>query len=332
MPRSDPPADLLHDRAEEVQRFKVGINLTEYAASAGYALDRAGSSAACVAMKGPAGDKILIARARDLHWIYCSVSDPQDQGTIIDFVQRRSRIGLGEVRRLLRPWSQHGGGVAVPGAPLNRPPAEAWVADVSPSEPDPQAVRAGFEGLKPLTGPHPYLTARGVPAGVYLGRPFRGRVLMDARGNAVFPHYGDEREVVGWEAKNRGFTGFSKGGTKGLFVGLSVPVVSRVVVVESAIDALSYAALHPDAEAVHASTSGVLNPQQPRLLRRLFGRLRAGGEVVVATDHDAGGEALADQIGRIHAALPSATTSLRRHRPAAAGTDWNDELQAARPT
>ena len=41
-------------------------------------------------------DKIVIRRDDDGHWIYFSVRDNFDHGTVIDFVQRRGSRNLGE--------------------------------------------------------------------------------------------------------------------------------------------------------------------------------------------------------------------------------------------
>lgn len=316
------------DADDEISAFKTRINLTEYAAAAGYELDRKGSSRSSVAMSGPAGDKVLVSVGPDRHWIYCSVSDGADCGSIIDFVQRRERLNLGEVRRSLRPWLDSAGAPAVPGAQLARPPASAWVADVAPVTPDPEAVREAMEAMSVVADPHPYLVSRGIPEAVYLENPFRGRVFRDARGNAVFPHLGADREVCGFEAKNLGFTSFAKGGVKGLFVSCWHRGVRGVVIAESAVDALSYAAMFPSREMGLVSIGGALSPKQPVLLRRLFSRLPAGAEVVAATDHDPAGESLASQIEAIAAALPDAGLVVRRHRPTAAGADWNDVLRS----
>lgn len=52
-------------RADELERFKTAINLTEYAAGQGYLLDRRASSRNSVVMRHPNGDKIVIARGED---------------------------------------------------------------------------------------------------------------------------------------------------------------------------------------------------------------------------------------------------------------------------
>ncbi len=65
---------------------------------------------------------------------------------------------------------------------------------------------------------HPYLeNERALPASLLEAERFAGRVRMDARGNAVFPHF-DQEGLCGYEIKNKGFTGFSSGGTKGLWL------------------------------------------------------------------------------------------------------------------
>jgi hypothetical protein len=84
------------NRREELDLFKSRINLTEYTSVQGYVLDRKHSSRNSVAMCGPAGDKEIIARdERDGNWIYFSVTDDQDNGTIVDFITRRRPPQLG---------------------------------------------------------------------------------------------------------------------------------------------------------------------------------------------------------------------------------------------
>ena len=73
----------------ELGELKSSINLTEYAASLGYLMDRRASSRNSVVMRHGNGDKIVIARGHDAHWIYFSVRDDTDNGTIVDFVQHR---------------------------------------------------------------------------------------------------------------------------------------------------------------------------------------------------------------------------------------------------
>jgi hypothetical protein len=74
-------------RPEELEDFKSRINLSEYAAACGYRLDRKASSRNSAVMVRSPGDKIIIALGADRHWIYFSVGEDRDSGSIVDFVQ-----------------------------------------------------------------------------------------------------------------------------------------------------------------------------------------------------------------------------------------------------
>ena len=106
------------NRNDELEQFKTGINLAEYAAAQGYQLDRKESCRNSAVMRRESdNDKIIIATDIDGHGVYFSVRDDQDNGSIIDFVQSRQRLNLGQVRKELRrlDWRRSG---AVAGANL----------------------------------------------------------------------------------------------------------------------------------------------------------------------------------------------------------------------
>lgn len=85
------------NRREELDLFKSRINLTEYASAQGYLLDRKHSSRNSVAMRGPTGDKVIIARdARDGNWIYFSLTDeinPMQKILLVSAMQKLPRGG-----------------------------------------------------------------------------------------------------------------------------------------------------------------------------------------------------------------------------------------------
>ena len=90
---------------DELERFKREINLTEYAAHLGYDIDRRTSSRHSITMLRAAGnDKVVVARDQDGHWIYFSVHDDQDNGSVIDFHQHRTGNNLGTTRQALRAF------------------------------------------------------------------------------------------------------------------------------------------------------------------------------------------------------------------------------------
>jgi len=86
----------------ELDDFKREIDLRQYAAAIGYELDKRESWRGSAVMRR-GGDKIVIKRDTDGHYVYFSVRDDADHGTIIDFIHHRERLSLGETRTELRP-------------------------------------------------------------------------------------------------------------------------------------------------------------------------------------------------------------------------------------
>jgi hypothetical protein len=122
-------------------------------------------------------------------------------------------------------------------------------------------------------------------------------VRIDRRGNAVFPHF-DEDGLCGFEIKNRDFTGFASGGEKGLWFSRTRPEDNHIVLAESAIDALSYAALFPDGndKTRYASIGGKPNPKQPGLIKATVARLSPGAFITAAFDADDTGRELVELV------------------------------------
>ena len=306
----------------ELLDFKTQINLTLYAADQGYLMDRRSSSVNSVCMKHPNGDKILISMAEDGHWIYCSVSNLSDNGSIIDFVQNRQgqACSLGRVRMHLRPYI---------GNPPTLDPL-SYVQEVKPVVVDLKAVRERYDQMTSLAGYNAYLSQeRGIPEAVYNDTRFEGRIRTDSRNNVVMPHWNAKGKLCGYEAKNQGFTGFAKGGMKGLFGSRAKNDDVKLVIGETGIDLLSYAALFGLDKTRFISTAGTLNPHQPALLRSAMLKLPDQGIVIAATDNDSGGEALAEHIQTIYEAIRRPEIAFNRHSPPTVGQDWNDVLRAS---
>ena len=318
--------DMFPIRQQEIDDFKRRINLTEYAAAQGYVLDRKESSRNSVTMRGPDGDKIIIGKdANSGHWIYFSVRNDADNGTIIDFVQNRLQEGLGEVRKALRPW------VGSSPQSTRRPASESFVGDVEPISRDLAQIRAQFAAMQPVQGVHPYLEReRCIPAAILADPRFAGRIYIDRHGNAVFPHH-DRDGLCGFELRNAAFKGFAKGGQKGLWYSAHGRGDPNLVITESAIESLSYHAIHRPEGARYFSIAGEMNPTQRQLLESAFLRLPPAATIRIATNHDAGGRHLAEQIKGIAVATGRADFALIDNHPEREGADWNDMLRAERP-
>ena len=260
----------------ELDAFKREIDLRQFAVSLGYEIDRRESWRGSTVLRRGA-DKIVVKRNGNGHYVFFSVRDDSDNGTVIDFLQRRQNLSLGAVRQILRPW-------------IGRPASAPQFPKLEPASPDRMRVESEYRRMADAQR-YPYLEHdRCVPAAVLSSPRFAGRMRIDARGNTVFPHF-DAAGLCGYEIKNRGFTGFAAGGKKGLWFSHTRPDDRRLVLTESAIDALSYAALFPDAEdqTRYASLGGKPSSRQMGLVQATVAKLPEGAEIVAAFDADEAG-------------------------------------------
>jgi hypothetical protein len=290
---------------EELERFKRSIDLVQFAEAYGFKTVR--RRGAFVEMRHEDGDKIDIApHERDGHPVFKSWNHGK-QGSVIDFVMHRENCTLGRARVILRHWTPayHAPSASRPTQPpqqrepLNRPAlVEAW-----------RHFRR-YEGG--------YLEARGINAATLATAA--DRLRLDERGNVAFRH-DDLDGLTGWELKNRRFTGFAGGGRKALFAlraGLHRDEPPpRLVVTESALDALSFHQIDP-APALLLSFGGGLSEQQRELLAHVLTKYPAAA-VLAATDNDEQGEEYAALVVSIR---PDAT---RAQSPK--GKDWNDAIR-----
>lgn len=143
-----------------------------------------------------------------------------------------------------------------------------------------------------------------------------GRLYADVRGNAVFLLFGEENRPVGAELRGTASTqwrGMAPGTRKDLGYFSVFPSNARTVVLcESAIDALSCFALHPQLKCI--STAGAR--PNPRWLPSL---LEKGHEIYCGYDADRTGDEMARAMIDLH------PTVIRLRPPL---HDWNDVLKA----
>jgi Protein of unknown function (DUF3991)/Toprim-like len=193
-------------------------------------------------------------------------------------------------------------------------PTPTWV---QPTPPPPKPAL-----MLPLPDPgklwrvQRYLIAqRRIPPALIQSLTQSGHLYADGRANAVFLLLGNENNSVG--AELRGTTpqpwhGLAPGSQKDLGF-FSIPSVQRpdVILVESAIDAISCFVLHPGLRCI--STAGARpNP------RWLPGLLAQYSSVYCGFDADPTGDQMA-------AAMIDSYPKVQRLRPAK--HDWNDVLQ-----
>ena len=106
--------------------------------------------------------------------------------------------------------------------------------------------------------------------------------------------------MAGYELKNKGFTGFSKHGTKAIWHVANLATAPRAVIVESAIDAMSYAQLTGEKHIAYLSTGGSMSEHQRELVRGVLAKAAGrGAEIVLAADRDEARQKLAQEVARL---------------------------------
>jgi hypothetical protein len=168
-----------------------------------------------------------------------------------------------------------------------------------------------------------YLTKeRAIPASIINGLLDQGSIFADSKHNAVFLCEFNG-EITGAEIRgttSQSFKGMATGSHRGVgFFTLTHPKPTQLVIVESAIDALSYRALNPQESTLIISTAGVM-PFCPKLIE--LAKLRSISEIVIAYDNDSAGDINAEKLANsmIHSGL-----IVRRKSPQL--KDWNDVLR-----
>ena len=196
---------------------------------------------------------------------------------------------------------------------------------MGPMEPQPMALQSTVKAtlalperdVSRMPQVYNYLRyVRGIPGKIINLIIDSGKLYADNRGNAVFLLLGKEKKVVG--AELRGTTGLRWQGMAcgsrkelGAFY-VKSPKPGKMVICESAIDAISYFALHTDCLAI--STSGA-NPNPGWL--SLF--IKTDLDIYCGFDSDEVGDRVADMMIKSYPAV-------KRLRPKK--HDWNEELKA----
>ena len=85
----------------ELELFKQSINIVLVAQDFGYVVDTKKTTKQTIILKQ--NDTIIVSK-KNGYYIYFNPDDPQDKGTIIDFIQKRTNQNLGQIRKTLRQY------------------------------------------------------------------------------------------------------------------------------------------------------------------------------------------------------------------------------------
>ena len=296
---------------DELNRFKSEINLSAYLADQGYQIDKRKSCASYAVMR-KGEEKLVITRATDGHYVYTDAHNDRDCGSIIDYIQHRRSLNIGQVRKELRPWIG-----------TDRQPAiENYQAKIKKSPADYVRIATSWSNAGEVKN-FAYLESRGIEQSTV--KAYSDRIKQSSNGTLMFSHLDPHSPISGYEFKGQDYTGFSAGGRKGLFIAgrSEFKNIKRLVITETALDALSYAQIDGcKKEVAYISTGGNPSDKQITQLEGLLSHY--GFAVVLAQDNDKGGHEQAEKLrSRLQNLCPSEIT---RHVPLEA-KDWNQELQ-----
>ena len=232
--------------------------------------------------------KLVTRRRRNGHWVYFSTIDPDDNGTIIDFMLRRG-LSYRDIRARFAPHAA-----------------------------------AGFRSLWEAAAPD-LLIARGIRPETLAA--YRAPIRRDRAGHLLFAHRDRNRTLTGFEiSPPDGVRRFALGGTRSLFAlrAASREGIAALVITEGAVNALSLAQIDqcpPD----HAflSTAGAPVAAQCAQISHAAHILPALRDIILAQDADAPGDRQAETL-RARVERPERVRVSRRRPPGNA--DWNDIL------
>lgn len=224
--------------------------------------------------------------------------------------------------------AQHVWGGSLGYARKNLRPLAGIVPQLLPSHRDTERVRfdsqAAWAIATPFTPNSPaweYLAGeRRLPVPTIERAIEAGALRQGVYGTLWAAHQTAVGRISGWEMRGPQYKGFSKGGTKALFVLGQLPVVERLVVTESVIDAMSLATLEGwRSGTVYTSTGGGYGSETATALREL---LSSSARLVAATDLGVGGDRLAVRLKVLATAVGNQCSRLI---PKA--KDWNEQLR-----
>ncbi len=312
-----------HDAELEQMRAGVSCAVLLERFPPPWQLDKTESTRKCWKYRRGEGEILLVSHEGRGWWDPGSTA----KGDIFKLVQFLDpSLNLGQVRKVLRPFV---------GLSPSFPSGPRRAAKDRPAVPFPELWRRRPEP-RPGSPCWRYLTEeRALPAHVVQAAVVAGVLREGPYGSAWFAHRDDAGQLRGIEMRGPNYRGFSAGGDKTLFrlqgmSGLDGPTVTRLVVAEAPIDAMSIAAIEQlRGDSLYAATAGGMGPETITAIEHQLWALstQGGGDLVIATDDDAAGHGYADRLMAM-----AATFDLKASRllPTNGAKDWNDVLQQGR--
>jgi len=286
---------------EELEKFKREINLAEFAQLYGYRIDKDKSSRSVKQLRNDnTGDKIVVSQYDNGHYVYFSMRNDTDNGTIIDFIQHRTGKNLGEVRKELRGY-------------LSGDRKEIQQFKIIKSNPNRNRIFRIWESIKSEEAKQ----WRGIRSDLLQKAVDTNRLKIVDK--AYYFGMWDLEGLCGIEKRTYDKKRVITGSQKGLWVLGKISTAKYIIITESPLDSLSYIQLksiEPNITYLIA-TMGTLSKKAKEALKEI--EKRSKGQWIIATDNDEGGEKLAKDIKNI-----VNIDHIIRDKPTK--KDWNEEL------
>jgi hypothetical protein len=284
-------------------------------------LDRKESTKLSLKYRRGKGEILIVSHAGRGWW------DPTSdaKGDVFRLVQRlEPGLSFGHVRKRLRAFA---------GLSPCFPSAERAGGR---KEPD-RAVAARWAERKTVWSNSPawrYLRRqRGLSAAIIEAASVAGVLREGPVGSAWFAHFAHAGAVAHVDVRGPTYKGSLTGGVKSLFrLPLKGPPVSRLVLTEAAIDALSLAAIENlRGDTLYAATGGGMGPGTIAAIEALLVHIAMLPDALFCSAADANGPG--DRFAGRHQSLASKFgIPFERLRPPIEGGDWNDALRAPQET
>lgn len=294
---------------QNFKNFKQQINLVTYAISQGYKVDPKKTTRHSVVLENNQNDKIVISKKNGV-WVYFSVCDDQDNGTIIDFVKNRTSLSFAEIGKDLKTFDPK---IAVSENDYQ----------ISEHQYDSARIEKIFNNCTAISH-HDYLNGRGIVSELLSSDRFKTTIYKDRYNNVSFPHF-KTKQICGLELKGQETSLMVRGSEKTLWRSNLKKDDEHLIIAEAPIDALSYHALFSIQKAFYIATSGGISSNQLNLIEHALCVTSNFKNTVVIADHDEGGNRFFQKIEK-HLSAKGIPVAIKRHSPETHGNDWNDEL------
>lgn len=278
----------------ELERFKTEINIADIAECYAFDIDREKSTRKSIVMKNGRDVIIISKNANTNHYIYFNANDESDRGTIIDFVQKRTKMNLGQVRKLLRDF-------------LNK---KSDFYEIIASSKDEQNMliaqvkliefftKLFNETKKEKETNFFFFEERGITE-----KTFKNTELVGFKDRKFyFPLINDKGNIVGIYTTDKELKEkkLLKDSYKGIWIDKRLHKnINKIFITESPIDSLSLKELgFNDESTLHIATIGRMGDIAKKAIEQILSYYK-DAELVIATDNDESGEDIARELTEI---------------------------------